>query len=200
MPTKLILIRHGETDWNAESRYLGHSDIGLNSKGLKQAGLLAKRLNKEIIHKVYASDSKRALSFAKKVFSGLCIEKMAQLKEINFGILEGETYDEVLRQNPRIYNKWLNEPFNAPAPGCETLNDFRARVRKIFRKLLLLNKNKTFAIVTHAGPIRVIINDILKVKNFWQTMPDLASLSIIEIKSNRPRVILFNDTTHLKNG
>lgn len=200
MTTRLILIRHGETAWNAEKRYLGHKDIGLSNKGIKEARLLAKRLNKERVHKVYSSDTMRALNFAERIFKGFSIEKMPQLREMDFGAIEGRTYAEVIRQNPHIYDDWLNYPFKAVAPGCETINDFKKRVKKAFKKLILLNKNKTLAIVTHAGPIRVIIGHILKSDNIWEAIPDLASLTIIEIKGSRPNIILFNDTAHLENG
>lgn len=200
MPTRIILIRHGETLWNAQKRYLGHKDIDLNNKGIKQAKLLAKRLNREKIHKVYSSDSSRALDFAKTIFKGFFIEKTPRLREMNFGVLEGKTYAEVIKRNPYIYDDWLKNPHKSVAPGCETMNDFRKRVRKIFKKVILLNKNKTTAVVTHAGPIKVIINDVLKSKNVWEAIPNPASISIIEIKRIKPNIILFNDTTHLKNG
>ena len=187
MPTRLILIRHGETSWNLQKRYLGRADIGLNDKGIKQARSLGRRLGKEKIHKVYSSDARRALKFAGIAFKGLTITKAPGLKEMDFGIFEGMTYEQIMRKYPEIYSNWLRSPFKTVIPEGEDLNDFRKRVMKIFKKIIALNRNKTFVIVTHAGPIRVIIGDILKPGSIWDRTPDLAGINIIEFKKREAK-------------
>lgn len=197
MFTKLILIRHGETNLNLQKRYLSDTDIDLNKKGREQAKRLRQRLAKEKIHKVYSSDNKRALNFAKIAFRGFPIEKSPKLREINFGIFEGMNHAEIMKKYPEIYNNWLSNPFATVIPKSENLNNFRKRIIKIFKEIVSLNRNKTIAIVTHAGPIRIIISDILKLKKNWKITPALASITIIQYKRAKFEIMLLNDTTYL---
>lgn len=197
MPTKLILIRHGETNWNLQKRYSSDVDIDLNKKGIEQAKRLRQKLTKEKIHKVYSSDNKRTLNFAKVAFRGFPIEKSPKLREINFGIFEGMNHAEIMKKYPEIYNNWLNNPFDTVIPGSESLNNFRKRIIKIFKEIIFHNRNKISAIVTHAGPIRIIVSDILKSKNFWEITSAIASITIIEYKRGKMDIVLLNDTSYL---
>ncbi len=140
MPTKLILIRHGSTDWNLEKRYSGFIDIGLSDKGKKQARRLYKRLKQEKVRKVYASDRKRAIQTAKIIFNGLKIEKIPDLREMHFGCFEGLTHKEIMKKHSKIYKKWLNNPFCVAIPGGEDWNDFRKRIMNSIKKIISLNR------------------------------------------------------------
>lgn len=200
MATKIILIRHGQTDWNFKKRYSGFIDIGLNKKGRIQAGKLYERLKKENIHMVYASDRKRAIQTAKIVFKGAKIEKVPDLREIHFGVFEGLTYKKIMKKHPVIYAKWFADPFGITIPKGENLKGFEKRIIKALKKIISLNKNKTVAIVTHGGAISVFINNVLKSREFWKQIPNPASLSVIEYKKNKARIRLFNDTAHLQDG
>ncbi|MFH1259258.1 MAG: histidine phosphatase family protein [Elusimicrobiota bacterium] len=182
MPTKLILIRHGETAWSSQKRYCGISDVELNENGRKQALLLAGKLSGERVDKIYSSDRKRTWQFARIVFPGLPVEKVPELQEINFGIFEGFTYRQILKTHPEIYRAWLANPVDTQIPGGESLSNLAERVKKILEKILADNRNKTIAVVTHSGPIRIILGGIrkLELKNIWQIKPDLASVNIVE--------------------
>jgi broad specificity phosphatase PhoE len=197
MPTRLILIRHGQTEWNLKKRYVSFTDIDLDTKGRDEAKCLRQKLSNEKIYKVYVSDSKRAINFAKIAFRGFIIEKISDFREMNFGIFEGMTYREIMKKYPKIYNRWLNNPFNTVIPKAESLSNFKKRILKIFKKIVSVNRNRTLAIVTHAGPIRIIINDILKSRNIWDITPDLASINIIEFKRGKANITLLNDTDYL---
>jgi len=197
MPTRLILIRHGATEWNLKKRYCGFMDIGLSNKGKKQAKKLRHRLKKEEIFRVYSSDRKRAIETAKIVFKRIKIERIPALREIHFGIFEGLTHKEILKRYPGIYKKWLKDPFSIDIPGGEKINNFRKRIVKAFRRIIKVNKNKTIAVVCHAGVISIFINNILKSKGFWSRIPSSASLSVIEYRNVQPKIHLFNCTKHL---
>jgi alpha-ribazole phosphatase len=199
MSTRLILIRHGQTHWNYQKRHCSFTDIGLNEKGRIQAKRLSKRLDREKIHKVYSSDMKRALQFAKIVFKNTAPEARAELREMNFGIFEGLTYQEIMKNYPEIYQKWLGNPLEVAIPKGESLNSLARRVRKILTKILFCNRNRAIVIVTHAGPIRVILCDILKLglKEIFKIQPDLASISIIEFVKGRGKIRLLNNTSYL---
>jgi broad specificity phosphatase PhoE len=198
MPTKLILIRHGETDFNRRKRYSGFKDIPLNLKGKRQIGKLHKRLKDDEVHKIYASDRSRAIESARIVFKDRSIESLAGLREIHFGIFEGLTYKEIMKKYPIVYKKWLKDPFRVKIPGGESLIEFRKRVVRELKNIIAKNKGKTVAVVCHGGPISIFINHILKSKDFWKHIPSSASLSIIEHKNGKSKIRLLNDTLHLK--
>lgn len=197
MATRLLLIRHGQTLWNAKKRYSGLINIGLSKIGRLQAAKLRKRLKDRPIHKVYASDRKRAIQTAQIAFAGIEIEKVPDLREVHFGVFEGLTHKEIMQKHPLIYKKWLKDPFSVIIPEGESLKDFKRRVTGALKKIILLNRNKTVAVVSHGGAISVFINSILKKRGFWAQIPASASLSIIEFKNDKPEILLFNDTAHL---
>jgi len=197
-PTKLILIRHGITDWNEQKKYSGFMDISLNARGKTQARRLHKRLKVVQFHKIYCSDRKRAIQTAKIIFKGMGLKKVPSLKEIGFGCFEGYTYDELLEKYPIIYKKWLDTPSRVKIPKAEKQVDFRRRVLKAFKRIVSLNQNKTIAVVCHGGPISIFINSILKTNGFWKYIPASASLTIVEYKRGKPQIRVFNDTRHLK--
>lgn len=197
MPTRLILIRHGVTDWNQEKKYSGFTDIGLNPDGKKQVKKLSQRLKRQEIHKVYSSDRKRALQSARIIFKQMRITLVPGIREMHFGIFEGLTYKRIMRQYPEIYRKWLKHPFGAGIPEGETLADFQKRVTGSIKKITSMNRNKTTAVVCHGGTISVYINHILKSKDFWTQIPHSASVTIVEYKNGKPEIKLFNDISHL---
>ena len=199
MSTKVILIRHGETEWSYQKRYCGFTDIDLNEKGRQQAGRLLKRLSKEKIHKVYSSDMKRTVKSAKIVFKDLPVEELLDLREMNFGIFEGLTYQDIMEKYPRVYGEWLESPLDIIIPQGEGLKSLARRVRKALRRILSQNSNKTVAVFTHGGPIRVILCDILKLglKEIWQIEIWLASISITEFVKGRGKIHLLNDISYL---
>jgi alpha-ribazole phosphatase len=185
MPTRLILIRHGATQWNSEKRYLGFKDICLNDRGIRQAEKLKRRLNQEKVSRVYSSDRKRALEFAKIIFADSSIEKKPELREMNFGIFEGLNYKQIMKKYPRLYTEWLNDPFGITIPKGDGFYELRNRIRRFIRKIISVHKNKTVAIVTHSGPIRIIISEILKSKDIWKINVGLASLNIVEYRRGK---------------
>ena len=198
---KLFLIRHGQTDWNIQKKYCGFSDIDLNENGKKQIKKLAKRISNERIQKIYSSDLKRTIQSAKIIFKDAPIEKLPEFREINFGIFEGLTYQEIMKKHSKIYKKWIEKPLNTKIPNGEDLKTLAKRVKRGLTKVLSANNNKTIAIFTHAGPIRVILYEILRMdlKDFWQIEPASASLSLIEFKKGKGRIRIKNDTSYLIN-
>ncbi len=191
------MIRHGQTDGNARRQYCGLLDMELNAQGCMQVEKLARRLEKEAIHKIYASDRKRALQSARIIFKGRRINRVPELKEINFGIFEGKSHQEILESEPGIYEQWLSDPYNTVVPESESLIDFRARVTRALDKIILANLNKTTAVVCHGGTISIILSRINGSRNFWELIPKSASLNIVEYVNNQAKIALFNDVSHL---
>jgi len=197
MPTKVIFIRHGHTAWNTKGRYCGLSDIELNTKGRRQARQLRRMIRKQGVDSVYSSDSRRALNFAKIIFKESQIKKISELREMDFGIFEGLTYSEIMTKYAKVYKRWLEDPFAVVIPNGESLKHLKNRTNRALSKIVSGNKNKVIAIVTHAGPIKMVLSSILRTKDIWKLKPDLGSLNIVEFHHNRARVMLLNDTSYL---
>ncbi|MFH1428953.1 MAG: histidine phosphatase family protein [Candidatus Margulisiibacteriota bacterium] len=197
MTTSIILIRHGQTNYSLEKKYCGSSNIDLNNTGILQAQMLCGKLKEENIGKIYSSDIQRSLTFATMAFPGRPIEKIPELREFDFGIFEGLTYEALMEKHTRLYTAWLRDPSSTDIPGGESLASFRKRIIRAWRNITAANRNKTLAIVTHAGPIRMILGDILKPKDIWDVTVDIASITTIRIQWKRAEVITLNETGYL---
>ncbi len=197
MTTRILLIRHGSTDWNVSQRYCGFVDVALNKKGRTQAGRLHKRLKDETVHKVYSSDRKRAIETAGIIFKGCDIEKVPDLREMHFGIFEGLTYKQIMKKFPDTYRKWIDNPFETVIPSGESLDILKKRVTRALKKIIMRHPNQTVAVVCHGGVISAFINYILKSKEFWKRIPQSASLTILELKNRKIKIRLLDDVSHL---
>jgi len=198
MPTKIILIRHGQTNDNLKKRYTGFTDSRLNECGKRQARLLRKKLASFGVQKAFSSSSKRAVHFAILSFGRPDIVIVPQLREMNFGIFEGMTYSEIMKKYPDVYNNWIKNSFENKAPKGESFGDLKKRVLSAFRKIVRSQQNKVSVVVTHAGPIRVILGEVLKLKNIWTISPKSGGMSIIEFNKAKARVLLSNDNSYFK--
>lgn len=168
---KLILIRHGLTDDNLKKRYCGFGNVSLNRKGKDQAQKIKMKLKKYRVDKVYCSDLKRSWQTARIIFKKSCpIAKRKNLREINFGIWEGLTFKQIIKKYPAIYKKWLKDPFSVDIPQGEKTKHFIRRVEREIKNIIKNNTQKTVAIVSHYGVMRVILNKSLGIrkKNFFK--------------------------------
>ena len=155
--TEIIVIRHGETDWNAERRMQGFIDIALNSAGQRQASLLATALQSEAFDRIIASDLQRAVATAQAIASprGVPLLTDPQLRERCFGAFEGLRYDEINLHYPGEHAAWLARQVDARYPPgrhpAETLREFYARSVAAVIGHAQQNAGKRIAIVTHGG-------------------------------------------------
>lgn len=203
---KLILIRHGETDYNAMMRYCGFSDPPLNAKGKFQAVRLAERLRNLKSERVIASNLQRAYQTAAILFGNRHVETDANFREMNFGIFEGLKHEEIMVRHAYIYRHWIEDQVNVSIPCGESVIDLNKRVMESLGLILKDYENrdgeKIVAIVTHGGPIRVIMCWALKygLKRFWEIGQANTALNIIDFKNGyQATVRIVNDTNHLLN-
>ena len=149
MPTRIILARHGETDWNRERRWQGHSDRPLNDTGREQAETLAAELAGRPIAAVYSSDLLRAHETARIVADrlGLDVVTIPGLRERRFGSWEGLQDVEVERLYPG---------FNGPPDG-ESRAEMIGRVLDSLESIAHANRGRTVLVVSHGGPIRAVL-------------------------------------------
>jgi len=198
--TRLILIRHGETDYSLERRYCGFADPSLNSNGLSQVQKLADSLEGITVDKVYSSDLKRAYETAGIVFRDQPIDQISDFREINFGSFEGLRFKEAVEKYPKLYRDWIDHPESIKIPEGESLSELNQRVLSKLASILSENDDKTIALVAHGGSIGVIFCSLLNLglEKIWDIRQDLSALNIIDYpKGQVPIVIKRNDTTHL---
>jgi 2,3-bisphosphoglycerate-dependent phosphoglycerate mutase len=155
--TEIVLIRHGETQWNALGRYQGHTDIALNDTGRAQAQATARAIAH--LHKtqpftgLYASDLQRALQTAQPLAQvlGLPVQTDARLRERHFGALEGLTREQIAQQHPEHAARLL-EPHHTP-PGGESQAQFFTRVEQVLHGIAAKHRGQTVAAVCHGGTL-----------------------------------------------
>ena len=155
-PTKLLLVRHGETDWNRDGRWQGGSDTRLNDVGREQARALAQQLDGEI-DVLYSSDLARARETAEIVAAklGLEVRLDPRLRERGFGSWEGLTTTEIEERFAEAHRRWLAGE-GAGADDAEAFEDFSARVEDFLSDVLRLHPGEEVLVVSHGGSIRVI--------------------------------------------
>lgn len=155
MPTTLVLVRHGETDWNRERRFQGHADRPLNDEGRRQAYELAETLREETVGVVYTSPLQRASETARIVAATLGLEarELEALREIDVGDWQGMTVDEVKARFPEL----ADVAWRSGWPNGETHDELGARVLPALLALERVHSDERVLGVTHAGPIRVAL-------------------------------------------
>jgi len=199
--SKLFLVRHGETALNSAERFCGQNDIELSVDGLGQVERLRDRLATQRIDVIYSSDLKRALVTAKTIASGRQLEIIAcpELREINFGEVEGLTFAEIIQRYPEMAELWTNWNLELRFPGGESVDELDTRVTKFLKRLKAHAPEETILIVAHSAPLRLIICHLLGIElcHWRQFRLGLASLSILDTYPQGAIVSLLSDTSHL---
>lgn len=157
--TEILLIRHGETAWNAVRRLQGHLDVPLNEEGERQAAALGRALREEPLDAVFSSDLQRALQTARAVAQSRGIEVRidAGLRERAFGGFEGLMYAEIGAHFPDAYAAWKAREFDAGLPGGgETLRAFFVRATQAVTAILQSGSYRRIAVVTHGGVLECL--------------------------------------------
>lgn len=151
--TRIVAIRHGETDWNLATRIQGQLDIGLNATGHWQAERLARALSDEALDAIYASDLSRALATAQAVAqqAGVLLRTETGLRERGFGVFEGLTFAEVEQRFPEQARRWRQRDATFGPEGGETLRVFYDRVVTAVAALAARHRGQHIAVVTHGG-------------------------------------------------
>ncbi len=201
---RLILIRHGETEWNSQGKIQGFTDIGLNEKGREQSKLLALSLRDEKIDAVYSSDLKRAVETATEIASyhGLPVQTNSALREMNHGALEGLTSVELKEKYSDILNEWINNPERVRIPEGESIKQVRKRAFRAIQKIYKKHFNTTVVVVSHNITIKILLSKFME-KNFsefraFKLHP--SSKSVVVCLNGKFEVEVLNDMTHLSTG
>jgi 2,3-bisphosphoglycerate-dependent phosphoglycerate mutase len=151
--TRIVAIRHGETDWNRATRIQGPLDIGLNDTGRWQAERVAQALSDEALDAIYASDLSRAHATAQALaqHTGAPLRTDAGLRERGFGVFEGLTFAEIEQSFPDQARRWRQRDAAFGPEGGETLSVFFDRVVSAVAALAARHRGQHIAVVTHGG-------------------------------------------------
>ncbi len=200
--SKLLLVRHGITEFNSTRRFAGYSDVEMSADGYRQVERLRDRLLDEKIDAVYSSDLKRALVTAEVISSGreVDIVTCSELREVNYGSCEGLTFQEISRLYPEVAELITNFSLRLKFPEGESFEEVIKRTITFLDKLEKHTPSETILIVSHSGPLRVLVCHLLGIdQSHWRQMRcDNASVSIVETYPRGAIISLLNDTCHLK--
>lgn len=193
--------------WNRQGKYQGQSDVPLTDEGREQARILSERLKDEKIDVIYASDLDRTIETAAIIakYHDLKVLPAPLMRELNFGIWEGMTYDEIIQKWPQEYNEWQRDPHNKKPPEGETLAELCKRVSKFLKETAREHPDSRILVVSHAGPIRAILSVLLNLRQdfFWKFKISNTSITIIEYDGQKELaesdafIVTVNNTYHL---
>ncbi len=201
MTTRLCVVRHGETAWNAEHRVQGQLDVPLNAVGLAQARAAAKVLGRERFDAVYSSDLSRARQTAAPTVEllSLALSLEKDLRERHYGIFERLTYAEVKASFPEDYARFeARDPEYAFRTG-ESLREFSARSISVLSRIVAQNENRSILVFTHGGVLDKLYRFVTGLpisaeRDFG--IPN-AGLNRIEVTSAGWRILAWADVAHL---
>jgi probable phosphoglycerate mutase len=208
MPTtKLCLIRHGETAWNAERRLQGHTDIPLNTKGILQARQMARALkNINLIFDVlYTSDLKRAVDTANAIVELFGVEARVDsaLRERHFGALQGLTIQEAPLLQPVIWHAHITRDLEHDLAGGESIQQFELRVQAALDKIQEQYSGKTILLVSHGGTLdmmyRIASKQDLRTERI-ASVPNASLNWITHQQGDGWSIEQWADTRHLKDS
>ncbi len=184
--TRLVLVRHGETDWNVEGRYQGQADPPLNARGRAQARSVAPKVAALHPEAIYSSPLKRAWETAMAISeaTGLPVTPEPRLKEINQGRWQGMLVTEIQRQFPEEFRLWMERPWELEMPDRESLRDLEKRVLEAVAEIVRRHPTGTVALVTHKLPIAIVKIRYAGVprERIWDIIPPNADIDIVEVE------------------
>lgn len=197
-PTTIILIRHGQTDWNLQKRWQGDTDIPLNATGKAQARALAARLVSWPIENLYSSDLERAAETAATLGDSLDLTPIldAGWRERDLGELEGLTREEIAEKFPHLT---LPRQFVETKEG-EIYTVFKKRIVDAFGRIMEKHTGQTTAVVSHSASLRVLISHVLEIPDRIYAPFSLGGntgISRVVIEDGRAQLTLLNDTSHI---
>lgn len=185
--TRLFVLRHGQTAWNAQARIQGQLDVPLDDTGRWQAARLAQALAGEELAAIYSSDLRRAQATAEALaaVSGLPVKLETALRERGFGRFEGATFAEIAQRWPDDAARWRRREFDFAPGGGETLRDFAARCVPAVALLAQRHRGELIAVVAHGGVLDCLYRAAAGI--------DLAAARTWEVGNARVNRLLHTD-------
>ncbi|MBN1299565.1 MAG: alpha-ribazole phosphatase, partial [Actinobacteria bacterium] len=202
MGVKLFLIRHGQTDGNAQGKYQGSMDTELTENGIRQAHLAKQYLSNVNFSAIYSSPLKRTMDTAKILAKGTGheIKIEGNLRELNFGKWEGLKFEEINSLYKKDYQKWLSDPYNNPPTGGECFGELISRAKLAVRDIVSQNPDgSSVAVITHGGLILALIVDWLQIPpQCWRSLIQRqGAINVVVVDRDFPYISSINYTGHI---
>jgi len=203
---RIILVRHGRTEWNKEEIFRGTIDIPLDDHGRKEAALAGDWLRDETFHAAYASPLSRAAETAEIILKphALPLSHHPGLTDLNYGEWQGKSLTEVKTIYPELYHQWQKTPHRVVFPNGENLNSARDRSLAAIQEITEKHKDQadqTILVAAHRVINKVLIAALLGLDNshFWEIGQDTAALNEFKYHNGKWICRKLNDTCHLRN-
>ncbi|MBO8126213.1 MAG: histidine phosphatase family protein [Firmicutes bacterium] len=203
MAVLVYLVRHGETDWNRGARIQGQQDIPLNELGRRQAEAVAGYLKalRFGYDCIYCSDLARARETAEIIAAqwGVEVVPRRDLRERNFGKLEGTTFQEARETYADLFRAYAEDPINTRFPDGESTWDLAARAKGFLEYLRAEHSNEAVMVVTHGGFIRTLLALVLGLPLEHRDRLEVtnAGVSVVRLSEDGDKVLAVNVTHHL---
>ena len=202
--TRIVVVRHGQTEWNVQARIQGQGDSDLTEEGRAQARSIAQRLAREPFDVLISSDLGRAAATAEHIAArcGNPIVLDARLRERHFGVGEGMTYDEVDRAYPGAFARIRNVDPDFVIPGGESRRQFHDRVRSAFDSIAEAYAGRTVVVVTHGGVLATFFRHVhgIPLDIAHPIAITNASYNVLHHDGSRWSVETWSDSAHLEGG
>ncbi|MDR7451067.1 MAG: histidine phosphatase family protein [Armatimonadota bacterium] len=200
--TRIYLLRHGETTWNAEQRYQGRLDAPLTAAGREQSARAGDALRDVTLAAVYSSPLGRALETARIVAEaqGLAVVPREGLHEISLGVWEGLTVAEVAERYGEALRQWRTAPHLAQIPGAETLQAVQHRAAAALDEIRRRHRGEAAAVVAHGGVNKLLLLALLgaPVSAYWRIRQHNGCINVLEFDGERGWMRIMNETAHLE--
>ncbi len=201
MSTQILLIRHGQTEWNQVERFRGRAEIDLDEIGKNQAEATATRLSGSGLSALYCSPLKRAVKTAQAIrnLTGVTADVLPDLTDVDYGRWQGLTLEEAQNRDPDVFAHWRHSPQLVRFPQGESMEEVRSRAAGVVETLKLKHQAQTFAIVSHVVVCRLLVLHLLGIEtsHFWNTAHDNCGITTFMMKGDLPVATGINDTCHL---
>ena len=187
MTTRIVVVRHGETQWNRAARIQGHQDSALTATGEAQAAAIAARLAAEKIDRLVSSDLGRAWRTAEAIAAqtGHRIEADARFRERNYGVAEGLTYAQIEARYPEVFARVRDADPDFVVPGGESRRQLFERVRDAFESLAREAEGSSLTVVCHGGVLAALYRHVHAI--------DLGAAHAIPIPNASFNALVFDD-------
>ncbi|MBM3124631.1 MAG: alpha-ribazole phosphatase [Chloroflexi bacterium] len=199
---RLILVRHGQTDYNLNRRFQGQREVPLNPTGMDQAERLASRFASLKVDALCSSDLRRCIQTAEVIAKRVNLPVLpdARWRELSFGDWEGMTHAEIQAAAPQWLIRWEADPAGVSPPNGETVTQLAGRAASALDELRRQHAGQTVLLITHGGVIRAVLCHVLGIdlNRHWQFEVGSASVSEISFYGDGAVIQLFNDASHLQ--
>lgn len=199
---RMIIVRHGESEWNRIHRYQGQLDAPLSDLGFRQAEALAERLRNEAIDYIYTSPLQRAAHTARAIarhHPDVPFTNADALLEIHHGEWQGKYANEILEHYAEGLREWREHPTRSQMPGGESFSNILKRTLDFRDEAYARHKEQTILVSTHDVVVKILVADALgmdmdRINRIWVTN---ASISVIEYGEDLPYLVSLSEACHL---